>query len=649
MNPARKLFEPIWIGMLELKSRIIMGAMVTNFATQDGFVTDQLIDYHVNISKGGCALNVTENAYVTLDGKRIMNGLGAYDDKLIPGLKRLAEAVHAVDGKISLQIFHGGRECSSNITGLQPIAPTDLVSRYSGIAKQTDIPRQLSTEEIGEMVGKFGDAGRRAREAGFDSIEIHGAHGYLVSQFLSPYSNKRTDRYGGDVNSRATFLTEIIGEIKRKAGDDFPVLVKLNMNDYVQGGITPDDAEVTIRLSVKAGADAIITSVGLHESRPYMIIPTMAIQDFVNVPYAQRAKRVANVPVGVIGRIIDPLRAAEVIEEGKADLVVLARALLSDPEWPNKAREGQFGDIRQCIGCNQGCIDMIHKMKPFSCLQNPMVGREKEFEIRRALDPKKIAVIGGGPGGLEAARVAALRGHKVTIYEKKTRLGGQINMGRIPPSRGELGKVTDYLIRQVEKIGVRIELGREMTPALIERIDADLIILATGVVAKKPDIKGIELEHVRHAFDVLEGNSPVGSKVVVLGGGLVGVETADLLSDQGKDVVILEMMESLAPDAGSANRVYFEDKLRENGVEILLNARVLEIDEGGITYLQRGWVRRIMGVDTIVIAAGAQPNEALHNSLSGKNDGRIFRVGDCVRPRNAMDAIFEGSRLAREI
>ncbi len=649
MNPARKLFEPIRIGRLELKSRIIMGAMVTNFGTRDGFVTDRLIGYHVNIAKGGCALNVTENAYVSPDGKRILNGLGAYDDTLIPGLKRLVQGVHAVGGMISLQIFHGGRECSSEITGVQPIAPSSLVSRYSAISRQTDVPREMTLWEIQKMVGKFGDAGRRAREAGFDSVEIHAAHGYLISQFLSPYSNKRTDRYGGDVRARATFLIEIIQDIKHKAGADFPVLVKLNMDDYVQGGIVPDQAEVTIRLAVEEGADAIITSVGLHESRPYMIIPAMSVEDFVNVPYAKRAKSVAKVPVGVIGRIIDPVRASKVIEEGNADLVVLARALLSDPEWPKKALEGRFDDIRQCIGCNQGCIDNIHKMKPFTCLQNPMVGREREFEIVGSEEPKRVAVIGGGPAGLETARVAALRGHRVTIYEKEQELGGQIRIGRVPPHRDELGKLSDYLSHQVKKAGVEIELGTEITPSMMNGLEADAIILASGALPFAPRIKGVGFKHVVYAFDVLAGKVSVGKRIVVVGGGLVGVETADFLCEQGKEVIILEMMDQMASDTGSANRVYFEDRFAEKGVEVQLGAKVSEIDEEGIAFQQRGWTKRILGVDTVVLATGAAPNDALWIGIADKPNPNVFRVGDCVTPRNAMDAIYEGSKIGREI
>jgi 2,4-dienoyl-CoA reductase-like NADH-dependent reductase (Old Yellow Enzyme family)/thioredoxin reductase len=649
MNPVRRLFEPIRIGTLELKNRIIMGAMVTNFATKEGFVTDRLIDYHVKIAKGGCALNVTENAHVTLEGKRIIYGLGAYDDRLIPGYKRLVDGVHAVGGKISLQIFHGGRECSSEITGSQPIGPSSLVSRYRGITKKIEMPREMTEREIETLVEKFGDAGRRAREAGFDAVEIHAAHGYLVSQFLSPYSNKRTDRYGGDITRRSTFLIRIIQNIKEKAGADFPVLVKLNAKDHVEGGITPDQAEITARLAAKEGADAIVVSVGLHESRPYMIIPPMSVPDFVNVPHASLIKKGVDVPVGVIGRIIDPVRASKVIEEGKADLVALARGLLSDPEWPRKALEGRFDDIRQCIGCNQGCIDNIHKMKPFTCLHNPMVGREREFEIIKSEKPERVAIIGGGPAGLETARVAALRGHQVTIYEKEQELGGQIRIGRVPPHRGELGKVTDYLFHQVKKAGVQIELGTEITPSMLSGLDADAIVLASGALPSTPWIKGVGSAHVVYTFDVLAGKVSVGKKAVVVGGGLVGVETADFLCEQGKEVIILEMLDQMASDTGSANRVYFEDRFVEKKVEVQLDAKVSEIDEEGITFQQRGWTKRILGVDTVVLATGAVPNDSLWNRVADMPNRKVFRVGDCVKPRNAMEAIYEGSKIGREI
>lgn len=649
MSEVKKLFEPIKIGKLELKNRIIMAAMVSNFSTKEGFVTDQLKSYHANIAKGGCALNVTEASYVSLEGKRIMYGLGAYDDKLIPGLRSLADSVHTEGGKIALQIFHGGRECSSEITGLQPVGPSSLISRFRAITKKTELPWAMSLEEVEAMVSKFGDAGRRAKDAGFDAVEIHAAHGYLITQFLSPYSNKRTDRYGGDVVGRSTFLLEIIRDIKMKAGTDFPVIVKLNVNDYVEGGITPEEAKVTAQLVAKAGADAIIASVGLHESRPYMMIPPMFIPDFTNIHYASIIKNQVNIPVAAIGRIIEPVRAAKVIEEGKADLVALGRALLSDPEWPKKALEGRFDDIRECIGCNQGCIDNCHKMKPFTCLQNPVIGREREFEIQKAEKPKKVVVIGGGPAGLEAARVAALRNHQVTLYDREMELGGQIRIGRVPPHRDELGKVTDYLIRQVKKLGVRLELGKKISPEMMEGLNADVIVIATGSFPWVPEMEGINRQGVFYAVDVLSGRVSVGKRVVVVGAGLVGLETADFLTEQGKEVIMLEMLDTIAADSGNANRIYFEDKFLEKRVEVILEAKVTKIEEDGVTYIQRGWTRKILGVDSIVLATGAIANDYLWKAIRNKKSVNAFAVGDCVKAGNAMEAIYEGAKIAREI
>ena len=647
MNDAGALFEPMKIGTLELKNRIVMAAMVANFATEDGFSTDRLKAYHVNIARGGCGLNVTESSYVAVEGKRIKFGLGAYDDRLIPGLRELTDAVHAAGGKIAQQIHHGGRECSSDVTGFQPVAPSALTSRFRAITKKIETPREMTPEDIEILVRQFGDAGRRAREAGFDAIEIHGAHGYIVNQFLSPYANKRTDRYGGDVLGRSRFLQEVVVDIKKKAGSDFPVIVKLNIHDYVEGGIKPDEGKVMAQLAVEAGADAIIASVGLHESRPYMMIPPMSIPPFTNIRFSNMIKAHVGVPVGTIGRIIEPGRAAKVLDEGQADFVVMGRGLLADTEWPNKAREGRFEDIRECIGCNQGCIDKIHKMEPFTCLQNPVIGREEAFEIKKADQPKKVVVIGGGPAGLEAARVAALRNHEVTLYEKESLLGGQLRIGKLPPKREELGKVIDHLTRQVKKLGVRLELGKGISEGAVKDLQADVIVVATGSRPLVPGIEGIDQKHVVYAADVLTGKSAVGQRAVIVGAGLVGLETADFLSEQGKAIMVFEMMETTPPDMGNANRIYFEDTFAQRGVEIQFGAEIKRIEEEAIVYVQKGWTRKVTGVDTVVLATGAVPDDALMKAVGNKT--KVFSVGDCVAARNAMEAIYEGSKIGREI
>lgn len=288
-------------------------------------------------------------------------------------------------------------------------------------------------------------------------------------------------------------------------------------------------------------------------------------------------------------------------------------------------------------------------MKPFTCLQNPEIGREKEFEISKSQKSKKVVIIGGGPAGLEAARVSALRGHQVTIYEKEKELGGQIRMGRVPPHRDELGKVTDYLTRQVKKLGVTIELGKRITPATIDRLNADAVVLATGATPLTPKIKGIRNRRVVYAMDVLAGNATVGNRVVVVGAGLVGLETADFLVEKGKEVIILEMLDTMAADTGNANRIYFEDRFVEKGVDVLLNAKVTAIDQEGVVYSKKGWARKILGVDTVVLATGAVANDSLWNAVRGKKREKVFPVGDCIKARNALEAIYEASKTAREI
>ena len=648
---VQKLFAPLNIGKMQLKNRIVLGPMVANMATEEGYVTEALKNYHANIAKGGVALSTLESTYISLEGKRLPRQLAIYDDKFIPGLQELADTIRQNGAKTSLQIAHGGRACISEISGFQPVAPTNLPSTYRSVAKfgkSVEWPRQLTLSEIEEIVEKFGDSARRAKEAGIDAVEVHGAHGYLICNFLSPFSNRRTDKYGGDAQGRATFLIEVIRNVKKKAGNDFPVVVKINGLDYVEGGVTVEDAKVTARLIEENGGDAIVVSVCMHESRPYMMVPAMFFPTFLNVHLSEQIKKVVGIPVGTIGRVVEPIRASQIIEQGKADFVVMARGLLSDPEFPNKVAEGRFDDVRECLGCNGGCRRHHTMLSSITCTQNPSIGNETEFVITKAARPKKVLIIGGGPGGLQAARVAALRGHEVILYEKESRLGGQINTGSIAPKRQELAKMTEWLTGQVRKLKVTIHMGINVTPELVAPIRPDVIIVATGTISLIPEIPGVDREHVVTAVDILTGKAEVGKKVVIVGAGLVGLEVADFLASQGKEVIMLEMADDIALGADASEHIYYGDHLREIGVEILTNAKVIEIRQDGVVFTHKNWAREILQPDNVVLATGALPNNRLYEDLK-KSYAHVIAIGDCRQPRKALEANLEGWKTALEI
>ncbi len=652
VKEVQPLFAPLKIGNMQLKNRIVLGPMVCNMATNEGYVTETFKGYHVNIARGGTALNTLESTYISPEGKRLTSQLAIYDDKFIPGLRDLANVVRQSGGKTSLQIAHGGRECISEISGFQPVAPTDLPSTYRSVAKfghSIEYPRQLTIPEIEEIVAKFGDSARRTKEAGIDAVELHAAHGYLICNFLSPFSNKRTDKYGGDTRGRATFLIEILKDVRKKVGSGYPIFVKMNAMDYVaEGGVTIEEAKVTARLVEENGGDALVISVCMHESRPYMTVPAMFFPTFLNVHLAEQIKKVVGIPVGTVGRVLDPVRAAKIIEEGKADFVVMARGLLSDPEMPNKAAEGRFDDIRECLGCNGGCRQHHTKMSAITCTQNPSIGSEEEFTITKADKPKKVLIIGGGPGGLQAARVAALRGHQVTLYEKQNELGGEINTGSIAPKRQELGKMTRWLIGQTKKLNVTIKTGTEVTSAMVKDIKPEVIIVATGAVPLIPRISGVDRANVVAAVDVLRGKATVGKRVVIVGAGLVGLEVADFLAEKGKEVIILEMLEDIALDGDASDRIYYAGHLKELGVDILTNAKVKEIRQDGVVFTYKFWDRQILGPDNVVLATGAVANTRLYEDLK-KTYSNVYAIGDCVKARKALEANREGWKVALEI
>lgn len=640
-----KILQPLMIGTMQLRNRFVMPAMVTNLASADGAVTQQFKAFHAARAKGGVGLIILEATYVQSGGKAFQCELGIDDDTLISGLKELTDTVHAYGAKIAVQLNHAGRQTNSALTGAPVVAPSPVPCPI-----KREIPRELTRKEIRELVEAYGEAARRARDAGFDAVEIHGAHGYLINQFLSPYSNKRTDEYGGTARNRMKFPLEVVAHVRAKVGNDFPVIYRISAEEYVAGGLTIEETKVFSRILAEAGVDAIHVSGGVYESAT-MIVQPMAIKQGCFIDNASEIKKEVRgqIPVIVTGRIKDPLMAERILQEENADLISMGRAVLADPELPNKVLEGRFSAIRRCIGCNQGCIDRIFKDQNIQCLANATAGSEVELEMtateRKA---KTVMIIGGGPGGMEAARVAAVRGHQVFLYEENDKLGGNLLTAAVPPHKQDLNDLTNWLIHQIHSLGVTVTTGKAASLSEIERIQPDCIIFATGAIPIIPDIPGLKSKNAITAHDLLNERASVGLKVAVIGGGLVGCETAEYLSERGKQVTIFEMLNEVAADAGQSSRSLMLKRLAINRVEIFTRTKVREISEAGIIIEKNGKLANVGEFDSIVLAVGLKPDHHLAAILEQRGV-TYFTIGDCVKPRNILDAIHEGYRVAYKL
>ncbi|MBN2078512.1 MAG: FAD-dependent oxidoreductase, partial [Spirochaetes bacterium] len=466
MHRCESLFAPLTIGTLEMKNRIAMAPMATDFAEGDGTVSDRLVDYYEARARGGAGLIILEVCSVDGTFPYIPRTLGLWDDAFIPGLRRLVDAVHAHGARVIPQVAHPGPESLSPLfNGTQTIGP--VAGIVNGLTRMRC--RELGGDEIPGVVAQFAHAARRAREAGFDGIELHAAHAYmLLGSFLSALRNRRTDGYGGDLMGRCRFPLEVLRAIREAAGEDFPVTMRISADEPVPGGRGIIETEYLASLFARAGVAAFHVSGGVYPDLAWRVIPPTGTPHCINAEGAGRIRRAAGVPVMVVGRILDPPLAARLIEGGDADIAVLGRALLADPDWPAKAESGAWEDIAPCVGCGLGCVRNREMGGDMTCIVNPAVGREREMAIRPALKKKTVMVAGGGPAGLECARVAALAGHRVTLYERDTKPGGQFNLAAAAPGKQELGRVIKYLARQAEKAGVLLRMGEAVTPGLVE-------------------------------------------------------------------------------------------------------------------------------------------------------------------------------------
>ncbi len=649
MAKLARLFEPIKIGKLELKNRIAMPALNTKFGTEWGAVNDRLIDYFVERAKGGVGLIIIENTCIDWPaGKAGTNPIRADEWKFVQGLHDLAEAVQLYGTKIATQLQHPGRQGSSLTAaeGQQLVAPSEIPCLPTG----AEMPHVLTVEEIEVLIGKFIMGATITKAAGFDAVEIQGGHGYLITEFMSPYSNKREDEYGRDFEGRMKFPLGIVEGIRMVVGPDFPIIFRLSADEYVEGGLTLEDNKLIARRLEAAGVDAINVSAGIYESPPWYskIFPTAGMPMGCNVPLAQAIKKVVKIPVIVAGKLGNPVFAEKVLKEGKADLIAMGRPLLADPELPNKAHEGRLEDIRPCIYCNEACIGNISRFWRISCVVNPALGREREYQIEPAKKKKRVLVVGGGPAGMEAARIASLRGHKVTLYEKEKTLGGQLIAASVPQFKEPIGELAEYLKNQIAKLGVKVELGTKATPALIKGLKPDVVILATGATPGIPGIPGARANKVATAIDILLGRKKAGKKVVIIGGGEVGSELAWFLAEKGKKVTMVEMLGGMAMDMNMFSRFYLMDKLAELGIEMLINTTAQEITAKGVVAVDMEGNKQVIEADTVILATGFRPDNELEYKLKGAIS-EVYTVGDCVKPGKIWGAIESASRIARQI
>lgn len=627
------LFEPMSIGKMDVKNRLVVPAMSTLTATPDGACTEQFVKYIERKAQGGWGLIITEYYGVAPHVGFFPRMLGIWNDELVENHKQVAEAAHRGGAKIAAQISHSGRETFTGVTDKNLVAPSPIKD-VAGSQK----PRELSKEQIHEIVEQFGDTALNLKRAGFDAIEIYAAHGYLISNFLSKYSNKRIDEYGGCLENRIRFLMEIIENTRKKVGSDYPVMVRISTREFVPGGLSIAESRVIARKLEEAGVNAIDCSQGIFTVSNNIVEP-LYMENGVFLDASEEIKKCVSIPVISAGRINEASLASSALETGKCDFVGMGRASLADPDFPNKVKEGRLDEIRYCIGCVQACIGGNMRGENCHCLVNPELNREFELPFKAADVVKNIIVVGAGVSGLEAAIIAKRRGHNVTVYEKSDRSGGTWNIACLPPHKGELITFVKWQADECARLGIDIIYNTEFKAE--DAIGADEVIVATGCKPFIPPIEGHAQENVVKANDILTQDAPFGKNVVVLGGGSVGVETAEYMAFCGSNITIVEMLDDILIGLERETWLMLKKAVKDYRMNVYTQSKVIKIDGDKVVLERKGKEITLEEVDTVVVAAGSRSVNDLVKPLeeAGVN---VTVVGDAKQVRNGMKAIYEG-------
>lgn len=647
-HDTKYLFSPFKMGNLLLDNRIIGAATVTNLGRFDGNVNDRMVALYARRAAGGAALITIEMTATHPTGKGMYYLLGSWDDRFIPGHRKLVDVIHSHGRKCSLQLGHCGPQTTRAIIGTRPVAPSSL-SQFPLGHPQYVLPRALSGGEIEEIIKYTSDAAYRAMQTGFDAVELHGAHGYLFHQFLSPAGNIRDDKYGGSTTNRCRILTDIVGKIKKKCGPNFCIICKIDGNEHIENGIKLEEATKVAKLLENAGVDALLISAGCAVKVEYIIPPGY----IKSAPYAYEAseiKKAVKIPVGVVGKIDDLTLADRLIGNHNVDYIALARSLLCDPELPTKARQGKWDQIRRCIYCNEKC-NRVDDQYAVGCVLNPVLGHESEsdYQVRPTTDKKKIIVIGGGPAGLEAARAAATRGHNVHLLEKSTKLGGQVNLTAKIPGKETRSSIIPYYEKKLSHLGVNIECGKNSDIHTLRALNPEVVIIATGAAPRLEEIAASEDARVITAFEALSNPQSLEKQVIIIGGQRLGVDTALYLASKNKEVTLLVRGENesyITQNITRTLRAHITQSLQRYNIKIIYKASVGRIIKDNIALTIDGTYREL-SYKIAIIAMSLKPVLPSFSKEIKLIGCPVYKIGDCVFPRGLGSAISEGFEIGQ--